>query len=347
MSFDDFPDQLKKSLEKQNTAEAPAQRRKSFQLGTASDAREEGYEDEEQESEEEELPEELAPEEEEEQEEEEATGPALQLGLPEPEPALVLQLCESTEPLHPSLRNLQITASKRFGKVMGPNAQTTKITRQWFDALEQRHFFLALGMPGHALNDMLDRHVGIEVIEAWVMGKQETPWAIRRILTLENLMARRSEWNRKRMPNRAEMEEAIAKLPHNANVAAILGGFEKIAGTKGVFLTQPEERVQGLLARVAGPGNNPSHLAAGKRTRAIGVGLEKPNSYCYTLSRKSIDESTGLPRMTPRQVMAAVNRAAALERRFNVAYSIRRKDSHLPYTTENLEFVPTEELRAS
>ena len=52
MSFDDFPDQLKKSLEKQNTAEAPAQRRKSFQLGTASDAREEGYEDEEQESEE-------------------------------------------------------------------------------------------------------------------------------------------------------------------------------------------------------------------------------------------------------------------------------------------------------
>lgn len=347
MSFDDFPDQLKKSLEQQNNADAPAQRRKSFQLGTASDAREEGYEEEDDDQADEEqddLPEEepaLEP------LDEQPETPALQLGMPEPAPELILQLCESSEPLHPALRNLQITSSKRYGKVMGPSAQTTKITRQWFDALEQRHFFLALGMPGHALNDTLDRHVAIEVIESWVMGKQEMPWAVRRILTLENLMARRSEWNRKRMPSRAEMEEAIAKLPHNANVAAILGGFEKIAGTKGVYLTQPEEKVKGLLARVEGPGNNPSHLAAGKRTRAIGVGLEKPNSYCYTLSRKSIDESTGLPRMTPRQVMTAVNRAAALERRYNVPYSIRRKDSQLPYTTENLEFVPTEELRAS
>lgn len=267
-----------------------------------------------------------------------------------------------------SLKNKSVAAlakiaNDRFYKERPPADENSRVTRGWLSSLNQREFFLAIGYPGRVLYRKLDGQHSLPEIRQWVDGYQIMPHMQRKVLTLEHLLDRRTLSNRAHMPRREQIEAALAKMPRTTAVSAVLGGFqyaERFATEDRPTPTEgkPDEvtigEVESLL-RVVKPGEAALHgirpgskLPLSKRSqgkgRPLGGMLQKPDSYCYTISKRSVDKVTGKPRIKPHEVMVAINRAAELESRYKVYYSLRRRDPTMPWAPDNIEVLPTEEL---
>lgn len=262
----------------------------------------------------------------------------------------------------PAIAALAAVSSERF-KTERPRAdERSRVTRGWLQSLNQREFFIAIGYPGHVLHRLLDGGAALEEIREWVNGTKRIPTELRKILMLEHMLDRRTVANRAYMPSREKIEAALAKLLSVTRVSDVIGGFEGCGGLRGPAAT--EEQVEAAkevadslvivrpdgsspAARSRRPGSSlpPNQRVLGKG-RALGERLSKPSTYCYTISKRSTDKSTGVPRLSPREVMDFVNRAADLEVRYGVYYSMRRRDSMLPWSRNNIELLPTEQLEA-
>lgn len=261
----------------------------------------------------------------------------------------------------PALLNITRLNEKRFLTKTKRIEEQARVTRAWLNSLDQRDFFLAIAYPGVHLLKLLEGHTSLGQIRAWCNGLELIPDLLRRVLTIEHLLDRRTLSNRERMPSRHEIEQALMAMPKAADVSKVLGGFEGLS-RRDEELHPPSKQVHSTgveavseMLRIVTPetprkpGKNRPGSALPLSKRALGKGrplgqrLLKPDSYCYSISRKSRD-ALGQPRITPQQAMALVNGSAELERRYNCFYSIRRKDMRMPWTVDNVEFLPTEQL---
>lgn len=260
----------------------------------------------------------------------------------------------------PALRRLNEISTERFKTKKPPTEAGAKVTRPWLENLEQRHFFLAIGYPGSYLFRLMQNNASLGQIRAWVDGLETVPPLLRRILTLEHLLDRRTLANRRRMPTRRQIEDALRVMPAAAPVSEVLGGFENIdprdlqrhppsnqlkEGTTGevrqmLRVVRPGETAPIKPRRGASLPLNPRLQGKG---RPLGQRLHKPDPYCYTLSRKSMDDM-GVPRITPLEAMELINRVADLEQEFGVIYSLRKQDPNQPWMLSNIEFLPADEL---
>lgn len=260
----------------------------------------------------------------------------------------------------PAIRRINEISHERFLTKRPRVDEASRISRSWLESLDQRSFFLALGYPGPHLIKLLDHAVSLGQVRAWVEGLEGCSAIMRKLLTLEHLLDRRTQANRQRMATRQQIEDALRIMPKTASVAEILGGFDNIGPkdlarhpTSSQIKEGTAEEVRQLM-RIVRPGEEASKarrvgssLPVNKRLlgqgRPLGQRLIKPDSYCYQLAKKSVDEM-GTPRMTPQQVMGLINQVADLENEFGVFYSIRRQDQKKPWCLTNIEFLPTEEL---
>lgn len=266
----------------------------------------------------------------------------------------------------PAVAALARLAGNRFASPIARNLEeNARVTRGWLKALDQRSFFLAVGYPGHRLVQILEERYSLLQLRQWVDGLDTVPADVHHILMLENLLERRNHTVRAKMPTRLQIEQALASMPAVAPVSKVIGGFEACdrmpqqgyeRGSQ--ILTQAPAEVAELLKVVrpdqvssgtaSRPGANlPTSRRAKGQGRPMGVNLLKPDSYCYTLSKRSVDHTTGHPRITPQGFMAIMNKAAELERRWNVYYSIRRKDMAKPWSPDNVELLPTKQVQDS
>lgn len=262
----------------------------------------------------------------------------------------------------PALKTITQINEQRFLKKPKRIEEQARVTRAWLNSLEQRDFFLAIAYPGVHLHRLLDGHASLGQIRAWCNGLEGVPELLRRVLTLEHLLDRRTLSNRDKMPSRHQIEQALSVMPRTADVSKVLGGFEGLSfrdeqqhpQSKQIHTTGVEQVSEmlrivepGSPPRKAGPKRPGSALPISKRLlgkgRPLGQRLLKPDAYCYSISTKSRD-TLGQPRITPQQVMDLINGMADLERQYNCIYSMRRKDMSLPWCIGNVEFLPTEEL---
>lgn len=225
----------------------------------------------------------------------------------------------------------------------------SRVTRQWLDSLPQRKLFVALGLNGNTLFALLAGSVDKGELKAWVDGESALPWHYRAIFTLEHLLDRRSQYTRSKLPDREDLQKTLDNLPLDAQVSKLLGGFDADGKVEGrytrVALRTRQDEIEAKL-RIVTPedGNNLGRpLSPGnRRQRQLGVALTKPSSHCYQISKKT--EQAGVSPMTPREVMELINRGAALERKYGVAYSVTRKDENAAWSSENLMLCPTSHL---
>ncbi len=311
------------------------------------------------------------PDEEEEQEEQEDSEGAQQLLVAPVDPIGAMpsslevpldhqSLLEAAESVldDPALKALTTISEERFKSHMPKVADTARVTRGWLDGLDQRHFFLALGYPGHRLWKLLDGEVSsMGQLRAWVNGLETVPPLLRRILTLEHLLDRRTLTNRRRMPTRAQIQDGIRVLPRAAAISEILHGFDvSVRDDQRYPLEAETGTVTGVreILRIvkpgddtAGKGRQGSSLPLSKRLQGqgkpLGYRLLKPSSYCYNISAKS-ENSAGVRALTPQDAMELLNKAADLENQFGVYYSLRRPNTSKPWSFDNVEFIPTQQL---
>lgn len=264
---------------------------------------------------------------------------------------------------HPQVAALSKIAHERFYHQRPVCEEGARVSRNWLNLLSQRDFFLAIGYPGFIINRMLDGLFSLATIRNWVDGVEPVPGDQRKILTLEHLLDRRTQSNRSKMPTRPQIEQALAKMPRTAAVSDVIGGFEAMtsaerqAHPRSPQLDKVAPDEVGELLRVVKPGEEQDNVKArpgaslplSKRSQGkghpLGVDLLKPDSYCYTLSKRSSKGSpVGLARLSPHDVMNLLNKRAKLERQHGVYYSLRRSDPKLPWSADNVEFLPTSEL---
>lgn len=258
----------------------------------------------------------------------------------------------------PALRTLTAISAERFKNHMPKAADSARVTRGWLDSLEQRHFFLALGYPGHRLWKLLGNNVSsMGQLRAWVNGLEQIPDLLRRLLTLEHLLDRRTLTNRRRMPTRAQIQEGIRVLPRAAAVSEILQGFDVSVRDEQRYPLEAETgTVDGVrdILRIVKPGDaiaergrQGSSLPLSKRLQGqgkpLGYRLLKPSSYCYNISSKS-ENSAGIRALTPQDAMHMLNKAADLEAQYGVYYSLRRINTTKPWGFDNVEYIPTQQL---
>lgn len=260
----------------------------------------------------------------------------------------------------PALKTLTTISEERFRAKVPRVPDAARVTRGWLDSLDQRHFFLALGYPGFKLWSLLQGEVSsMGQLRAWANGLETVPPLLRRILTLEHLLDRRTLTNRRRMPTRAQIQDAIRVLPRMAAISEILHGFEVSPKEEQRYPLDADtgtvESVRDIM-RIVKPGEKASRVARqgsslpmNKRLlgqgKPLGYKLLKPNSYCYNISSKSRG-SDGMPRLSAQDAMELLNKAADLELQHGVYYSLRRPNTTLPWSLTNVEFLPTEELDA-
>lgn len=260
----------------------------------------------------------------------------------------------------PSLKAITEINQERFLSKAARPEEGARVTRSWLNSLTQRDFFLAIAYPGTHLLKLLEGMTSLGQIRAWVDGVEPVSDLVRRILTLEHLLDRRTLANRQRMPTRRQIEDAIRVMPRTGSVSEVLGGFENIPVRDLERHPQSKQIQEGTvgevqeLMRIVKPGEQApqkarpgSSLPVNKRLlgqgRPLGQMLLKPDPYCYSLSKKSIDK-LGNRHITPQQAMELINKAAQLEQQYNVLYSIRRKNTLMPWSLNNIEFLPTEEV---
>lgn len=77
--------------------------------------------------------------------------------------------------------------------------------------------------------------------------------------------------------------------------------------------------------------------------RPLGQKLLKPNSNCYKISAASALPG-GRRQLTPFEAMQLTNEGAELEARYDVYYMLRRKDMNKPWSMENFEHVPADQM---
>lgn len=261
--------------------------------------------------------------------------------------------------LDPSVKALSTISNERFYRDKPTADENSRVTRGWLVSLDQRDFFLAVGYPGFQLYRMLEGMVSLSTLRSWCDGLELVPGELRKILMLEHLLERRTQSTRDKMPRREQIEAAFQQMPKLASVAAVLGGFENMtpreAQANSYQLRDVAPQEVATLLRVVKPGDRSdtgkrtaSTLPASRRSegvgRPLGKRLLKPDSYCYTLSKRSTDKRTGIPRMTPKDVMALINQVADLEVRYKTYYSMRRRDTRDPWSKDNVEMLPQVEL---
>lgn len=261
----------------------------------------------------------------------------------------------------PSVAALSKITQERFYRERPIADENARVTRGWLCTLSQRDFFLAIGYPGFVLHRLLEGKYSLAQIRNWVDGVQVIQPELRRILMLEHLLERRTQSSRDKMPKRDQIELAMSRMPALAAVSAVVGGFEQIQQaeeqqlSRGTQVSSTAPEAISEIIRVVKPGERTkgtrrpgSNLPLSKRSqgkgRPLGGILLKPDSYCYTISKRSLNKNTGLPRITPQEVMDLVNKSAELESRYRTYYSLRRRDTNLPWCAENIELLPTEEL---
>lgn len=261
----------------------------------------------------------------------------------------------------PSVAALSRITQERFYRDRPIADENARVTRGWLSSLNQREFFLAVGYPGFILHRLLEGKYSLMQIRNWVDGIQVIQPELRRILMLEHLLERRTQSSRDKMPKRDQIELAISRMPALAAVSAVVGGFEQVQQSdekelsRGTQMGDSAPESVSEILRVVKPGERAkgtrrpgSNLPLSKRAqgkgRPLGGLLVKPDSYCYTISKRSVNKSTGMPRISPQEVMDLVNKAADLESRYRTYYSLRRRDTNLPWSAENIELLPTEEL---
>lgn len=256
----------------------------------------------------------------------------------------------------PALRRITEINQSRFSRASSAGNEFSRVTRGWLNGLDQRDFFLALAYPGHHLASLLNGHATLRQIRMWVNGLEGCPDILRRLLTVEHLLDRRTLNNRERMPTRQQIEQALRAMPKAGDVAEVLGGFDSARPASDEIDLQPLETTEEIAShlRIVSPDD---HVANERRQgsslpvnprlrgkgRPLGQRLLKPNSYCYNLSKKSIDGS-GVAQISVEQAVNLINKVADLENQYGIHYSLRRKDRNSPWTLNNIEFLPSEEL---
>lgn len=235
----------------------------------------------------------------------------------------------------------------------------SRVSRAWLNALDQREFFLALAYPAEKLMSLLQNLCTVKELREWVNGESPMPVLIRRILTLENLLERRTAANRSRVASREAIETALRALPRNVQVSEILGGFGRMAaGTRAMPRTveeivdtlkvvRPGERgLSASKAQAFRPGASlPRNPRAEGKGRKLGEMLYKPSAYCYKISQRSVGPN-GQRLLSPEDVMKLINSAAELEQKFNMLFTLRRKDTRMPWSPGNIELLPSDEVDA-
>lgn len=368
MSIDDFPELLKPLTGESKPTPQP-QRRKGFALGTADDARKQGYEVE---------------------EEEELNGAVQPVLAPAPvaTPNLAQHAVEQlgdeaidsyqdapaksfnrvglmaarAASILPELSNVTaIDFSRRAAEPKKPAPkQTTKrgrkpkgerVTRVWLDSLSQRQLFVAINMPVSRILRVLDGHVTVKEILGWMDEGQDMGWEYRTILTLYHLLDRRSQYTKNRLPERPELEAKVNKLPIDLKISQLLGDTNrdvvKVSRYGAQQLALRQEQIANQLQVVAPKGdlrprsNNIAGVGIGRRSRPLGEPISKPNSYCYKVSKASVDENGNIG-LEPHEVMQLLNRAADMERRYGVAYTLTRRDRNKAWGPDNISLKPSE-----
>lgn len=280
--------------------------------------------------------------------------------LAEPLDTINLQAAAELAMKDPALQRISAIGQERFLTKKPRIEANAKVTRGWLESLDQRNFFLAIGYPGNKLHQMLDLNASLGQIRSWVDGLELIPPLLRRVLMLEHILDRRTAANRLLMPSRQQIEDALRVMPKTGSVSEVLGGFDHINPRDLLrHPTSPQIRegttgeVRQLIS-VVRPGQKaadkprqgsalPLNARLRGRGRQLGVRLLKANPYCYSISKKSLDEM-GVPRISIQQAIDLVNKCADLEVEFGELYSMRRRDTKQPWMVSNIEFLPTAEL---
>ena len=65
----------------------------------------------------------------------------------------------------------------------------------------------------------------------------------------------------------------------------------------------------------------------------------------YKISQRSVGPN-GQRLLSPEDVMKLINSAAELEQKFNMLFTLRRKDTRMPWSPGNIELLPSDEVDA-
>lgn len=239
-----------------------------------------------------------------------------------------------------------------------------RVSRAWLETLPQRSFFLALGYPAQELYQRLGKEHTITGIKKMVDGVDRIDAKDRKILMLEHLLERRTHSTRSRLPNKTELLKVLSSVTQYQRISHLLEGFDNdeeynerygfnSANSLAREAADQTARNSGLDMRSTvtrkympkqRPGANlpiPSRLMG--KGRPLGQKLLKPNSNCYKISAASALPG-GRRQLTPFEAMQLTNEGAELEARYDVYYMLRRKDMNKPWSMENFEHVPADQM---
>lgn len=239
-----------------------------------------------------------------------------------------------------------------------------RVSRTWLEGLNQRAFFLALGYPAQELYQRMGKEHTITGIKKMVDGVDRIDPKDRKILMLEHLLERRTHSTRSRLPNKADLTRLILSVTPYQRISHLLEGFdndEEYNERYGFNSSQALAReAADMTARQSGldprshatkkympkkrvGANLPIPQRLMGKGRALGEKLIKPNSNCYKISAASALPG-GKRQLTPGDVMELTNEGAELEARYGTYYMLRRKDMNKPWSLENFEHIPADQL---